>query len=71
MVHMNVLEDAVKKISSAEERGKHQALIRPCAKAIILFLTAMMNLKSLMITELGNCAPHRKAEQVWSQQPYI
>lgn len=43
MVHMNVLEDAVKKNSNAEERGKHQALIRPCAKVIILFLTAMMN----------------------------
>ncbi|KAK7814969.1 hypothetical protein U0070_024312 [Myodes glareolus] len=39
---MNALTDAPKRISSAEKRGKCQALLRPCSRVVIPFLTMVV-----------------------------
>lgn len=42
MERMNALTDAPKRISSAEKRGKCQALLRPCSRVVIPFLTMVV-----------------------------
>lgn len=42
MVPMHVTINALKSIDKAKNKGKHQVLIRLCAKVVIRFLTVMM-----------------------------
>ena len=42
MVLMSVLNDALRSIYNAEQRGKRQVLLRPSSKVVIKFLSVMM-----------------------------
>ncbi|XP_060975823.1 small ribosomal subunit protein uS8-like [Dama dama] len=59
---MNVLNNALKSISNAKKRGKHQVFIRTCSKVIISFLTVMM--KNSYIGKFEIIFGHRNGKTV-------
>ncbi|XP_040584405.1 40S ribosomal protein S15a-like [Mesocricetus auratus] len=64
MVCVNVLADALTSIYDPEKRGKHQILIRPCAKVIVQLLTVAM--KHGYLGEFEITDDHRAREVVVS-----
>eukprot|EP01126_Amoeba_proteus_P067323 TRINITY_DN991_c0_g1_i18.p1 TRINITY_DN991_c0_g1~~TRINITY_DN991_c0_g1_i18.p1 ORF type:complete len:235 (+),score=31.97 TRINITY_DN991_c0_g1_i18:73-777(+) len=62
MVRVSVLNDALNSITNAERRGKRQAMIRPCSKVIVKFLTVMQ--KHNYIGEFEIVDDHRSGKIV-------